>query len=103
MRTSPRLESGPIRGTIFGHSFSEALSSFDITETGNLTNKTTIAEFGTGTLPDDLAFDADGGLCVTSIVSDRIIRVAAGGPGELVSRTTTRRRLTGLTQHFRPG
>jgi sugar lactone lactonase YvrE len=39
----------------------------------------TFAQFGSGVFPDGMAFDAEGGLWVTSIVSNRLIRIAPDG------------------------
>jgi hypothetical protein len=43
-----------------------------------------VAVFGKGTFPDGLAFDAAGGVWVTSIVSNRVIRVGPDGAQQLV-------------------
>ena len=64
--------------------FGRRIACFDIVEGGGLTGKRTIAEFGEGTFPDGLALDAEGGLWVTSIVSNRVIRVAPDGTQETV-------------------
>lgn len=42
-----------------------------------------VASFGPGTFPDGLAFDEAGGAWVVSIVSNRLIRVAADGSQSL--------------------
>lgn len=59
--------------------FSRKLVSYEISENGDLSNKTTVAEFGVGTFPDGLTFDTSGGIWITSIVSNRVIRVEADG------------------------
>lgn len=59
--------------------FQKRLSRFDIGPDGALSNKTTVAEFGHGTFPDGLTFDAEGGVWITSIVSNRVIRIAPDG------------------------
>ncbi len=59
--------------------FVKRLSCFDIAADGGLSNKTVVAEFGDGTFPDGLVFDAEAGVWITSIVSNRVIRVAADG------------------------
>ncbi|MEP3247479.1 MAG: SMP-30/gluconolactonase/LRE family protein [Sneathiella sp.] len=64
--------------------FAQQLIRFDISENGDLTNKTTIAKFGTGTFPDGMTFDVDGGLWITSIVSNRVIRIAPDGTQTLM-------------------
>lgn len=59
--------------------FARRLTRFDVAPDGTLTNRTTVAEFGPGTFPDGLTFDAEGGIWITSIVSNRLIRVAPDG------------------------
>jgi sugar lactone lactonase YvrE len=48
---------------------------YDVTADGTLSNPSRLA-YGPGTFPDGLAFDAEGGLWVTSVISNRLIRVA---------------------------
>ena len=75
----------PISGQLYvNETFARRLSRFDIGEDGSLSNKTTIAEFGAGTFPDGLTFDAEGGIWITSIVSNRVIRVGADGRQEVI-------------------
>ncbi len=57
---------------------------FDVAADGALSNKQTITEYGAGTFPDGLTFDAEGGFWITSIVSNRVIRVDREGRQELV-------------------
>nr|WP_309402166.1 SMP-30/gluconolactonase/LRE family protein [Aminobacter niigataensis]WMD00103.1 SMP-30/gluconolactonase/LRE family protein [Aminobacter niigataensis] len=42
---------------------------------GNLGAREIVAEFGAGTFPDGLAFDVEGSVWVTSVVSNRLFRV----------------------------
>ncbi len=62
--------------------FARRLTAFDVDE-DRLTNRRTVARFGAGTFPDGLAQAADGSLIVTSIVSNRVLRVAPDGGVEL--------------------
>ena len=39
----------------------------------------TVAEFGTGTFPDGFEFDAEGGIWIASVVSNRLLRIAPDG------------------------
>ncbi len=64
--------------------FGRRLVSFDIAQNGDLSNKTTITEFGHGVFPDGLTFDCEGGVWVTSIISNRVIRVAPDGTQEVM-------------------
>lgn len=60
------------------------ISRFPVSDSGDLGKRQTFAEFGHGTLPDGLAFDEEGHLWVTSIVSNRLIRVDPTGSWEIV-------------------
>ena len=64
--------------------FGRRMTRFRVTSSGGLTEKTTITEFGPGTFPDGLAFDSEGCIWVTSIVSNRVIRVDPSGAQEIV-------------------
>ena len=67
-------------GTLYvNETFRRVLSAFPIHADGTLGTRREIARFGAGTFPDGLALDAEGGLWVTSIVSNRVIRVAPDG------------------------
>ncbi len=72
------------RRLFVNETFARRLSAFDIAANGDLSNRTTIAEFGRGTFPDGLVFDAAGGVWITSIVSNRVIRIAPDGAHQLV-------------------
>jgi hypothetical protein len=43
-----------------------------------------VATFEKGTFPDGLAFDAEGGVWIASIVSNRLIRVAPDGSQQII-------------------
>lgn len=64
--------------------FARRLTAFTIGADGGLSERETIAEFGPGTFPDGLTFDAEGGVWITSIVSNRVIRVAPDGRQEIL-------------------
>lgn len=59
--------------------FARRLTRFPIRQDGSLGERETAAVFGAGTFPDGLAQDAQGAFWVTSIVSNRLIRVTPGG------------------------
>ena len=59
--------------------FGRRLSRFPLREDGTLGAKEVVTTFGHGTYPDGLALDANGDLWITSIVSNRVIRVAQDG------------------------
>jgi sugar lactone lactonase YvrE len=64
--------------------FARRLSRFPLRESGDLGPKETVTTFGHGTYPDGLSFDAQGGVWITSIVSNRVIRVAQDGSQTLM-------------------
>ncbi len=59
--------------------FSRRLSRFAVDANGDLTDKQVVCEFGSGVFPDGLAFDVEGGVWISSIVSNRLIRVLPSG------------------------
>lgn len=59
--------------------FARRLSRFPILPDGRLGARQVVTEFGAGDFPDGLVHDAVGNLWVTSIVSNRLIRVDAAG------------------------
>ena len=62
--------------------FGRRLSAFDVGEDGTLTRRRVLSRFGPGTFPDGLALDVEGGLWITSPVSNRIVRLAPDGAAE---------------------
>jgi hypothetical protein len=64
--------------------FARRLTRFRIAADGSLHNREVVAVFGAGTFPDGLALDAEGGVWIVSIVSNRVIRLDPHGRQELV-------------------
>ena len=64
--------------------FVRRLSRFALRADGELGPRETVTEFGDGTFPDGVAFDVEGNAWITSIVSNRVIRVGPDGSQELV-------------------
>ncbi len=64
--------------------FARRLTRFRINRYGDLSERSVVTEFGPGTFPDGLAFDLEEHLWVTSIVSNRVIRVAPDGAQTLI-------------------
>lgn len=64
--------------------FGRKLSRFRVGADGSLHEKEVVTTFGHGTYPDGLAFDADGRVWITSIVSNRVLRVAPDGATTLI-------------------
>ncbi len=59
--------------------FGRRLSRFRIADDGALQARETVTAFGPGTFPDGLTFDAQGGIWITSIVSNRILYIEPAG------------------------
>lgn len=64
--------------------FGRRLTRFDLSDDGSLSNPHVLTTFTSGTYPDGLAQDDAGDLWVTSIVSNRIIKVSANGEQQMV-------------------
>jgi sugar lactone lactonase YvrE len=57
---------------------------FPIRADGSLGRRETVTEYGHGVYPDGLAFDAEGAVWMTSVLSNRLIRVAADGTQQVL-------------------
>jgi sugar lactone lactonase YvrE len=64
--------------------FGRKLTRFRVSPDGSLSGRETVAAFGRGTFPDGLAFDAEGGIWITSLVSNRVICVRPDGSQRLM-------------------
>lgn len=64
--------------------FTRKLSRFPVQPDGSLGAKEVVAIFGAGTYPDGLTFDSEGGIWITSIVSNRVIRIDRDGSQEII-------------------
>jgi len=63
-----------VNETFVGHT-----TKFDINASGSLSNRQILATYEPGTYPDGIALDSDGGLWITSVVSNRIQHVTTEG------------------------
>lgn len=59
--------------------YGRRLTRFRVGADGTLSGREVVTTFGAGTFPDGLAFDAEGAVWVTSVVSNRLIRVTPDG------------------------
>ncbi|WP_426415209.1 SMP-30/gluconolactonase/LRE family protein [Aestuariirhabdus sp. LZHN29] len=64
--------------------FSRELLRYRIGPDNSLNDRTCIFRFGAGTFPDGLTQDSNGDFWITSIVSNRVLRVSADGHSEIV-------------------
>jgi sugar lactone lactonase YvrE len=83
--------------------FGRRLTRFRIGADGSLDNRETVARFGAGTYPDGLSFDAEGGIWITSIVSNRVIRVDRDGSQQLILEDCDPAHLERCEQAFASG
>jgi hypothetical protein len=60
------------------------LSRFAIRAGGELGPRETVAEFGDGIFPDGFEFDAEGGIWIASVVSNRLLRLAPDGAQSVI-------------------
>ena len=60
------------------------LSRFRLRVDARLCPRETVATFGRGTFPDSLTLDEAGGAWITSVVSNRVLRVTPDGATHLV-------------------
>lgn len=60
------------------------LSRFALGPNSTLGPREVVAEFGVGTYPDGLAFDVEGGVWITSVVSNRLFRILPNGSQHLM-------------------
>ena len=64
--------------------FGRRLSRFPLRSDGSLGPKEVVTTFGKGTFPDGLTFDCEGHVWVTSIVSNRVLRIGPDGSQQAV-------------------
>lgn len=83
--------------------FGRRTSVFTVRADGSLADRRTFATYVAGTFPDGLAFDAEGGIWITSIVSNRIVRVGADGDQKLVAEDCDDGRLQDVEAAFQNG
>lgn len=75
----------PVTGHLYvNETFTRKLTRFEVAVDGSLSDKTTVTEFGYGEFPDGLTFDEDGGVWITSIISNKVIRVSADDSKEVI-------------------
>jgi sugar lactone lactonase YvrE len=83
--------------------FARRTTRFRIQRDGSLTHRETAATYGAGTFPDGLALDAGGGLWITSIVSNRLIRVDPSGHQDRVLEDAEPEHIHEVEEAFQAG
>jgi sugar lactone lactonase YvrE len=83
--------------------FGRRLSRFRVEPDGSLSGRQTVAEFGPGTFPDGLTMDVEGGIWITSIVSNRVIRIDPRGDQHVVLEDLDPEHVATVEKAFRDG
>jgi sugar lactone lactonase YvrE len=83
--------------------FARRLIRFDIAPDGSLSGRRVIAEFGPGTWPDGIALDVEGAVWVTSVVSNRVLRVTRDGKIQLLLEDADPEHLAWVESAYRAG
>jgi sugar lactone lactonase YvrE len=78
-------------------------SRFPIRADGSLGPREVFSQYGAGTWPDGLAFDAEGGVWIVSVVSNRVIRTALDGTQHLILEDVDAAKLQECEQAFQDG
>ncbi|MEH6405433.1 MAG: SMP-30/gluconolactonase/LRE family protein [Sneathiella sp.] len=73
---------------VVAETFARRITQFDLMANGDLKNTRTFAQFGRGDFPDGCRFDQAGHLWMTSIVSNRLYRIAPDGTSVLILEDT---------------
>jgi sugar lactone lactonase YvrE len=82
--------------------FARRLSAFDVSG-AELSNRRVVAGFGPGDFPDGMAEAADGSLFLTSIVSNRILRISPEGAVERLLEDVDKDHLAEVEAAFQEG
>jgi len=83
--------------------FGRKLTRFRLASDGSLSGRETVTTFGRGTFPDGLALDAEGGIWIASIVSNRVIRVRPDGSQQLILEDADEAHVDWAEEAFRNG
>jgi sugar lactone lactonase YvrE len=83
--------------------FARRLTRFRLGSDGSLAGRETVTTFGKGTFPDGISFDAEGGIWITSIVSNRVIRVLPDGSQQMVLEDADETHLAWVEEAFQNG
>ncbi|WP_050470117.1 SMP-30/gluconolactonase/LRE family protein [Herbaspirillum chlorophenolicum] len=78
-------------------------SRFPIRADGSLGRKEVFAQYGAGTFPDGFTFDAEGGVWIVSVVSNRVIRATPDGKQHTVIQDADPAWLEQVEQAFEDG
>ena len=83
--------------------FARQITAFSVGSHGQLGNRRVVARFGAGTFPDGLCLSMDGSLWVSSIISNRIIRILPSGQQEILLEDSEEDHLTEVERAYAAG
>ncbi len=83
--------------------FAKKVSSFDIGKNGMLVNKNILTHFGFGEFPDGLTLDSEGFFWVTSIFSNKIIRVSPNGNQKIILQDSDLKYVNSIEAAYKKG
>jgi len=83
--------------------FGRRLTRFVVSPIGELLDRTTVSGFGPGTFPDGLTLDAEGGFWITSVFSNRIIRILPSGESRIVFEDCDQSYIGDIEEKFMSG
>ena len=83
--------------------FARCTSRFEIRTDGSLGPKEVFAQYGAGTFPDGLTFDAEGAVWIVSVVSNRVIRTTLNGKQHIILEDFDPAMLTAVEAAFQDG
>lgn len=83
--------------------FARRLTRFRLGKEGSLGGREIITTFGKGTFPDGLSFDVEGGVWITSIVSNRVIRVSPEGSQQMIVEDADEAHIDWVEKEFQTG
>lgn len=78
-------------------------SRFAIRDDGSLGRREVFAQYGAGTFPDGFTFDAEGGIWIVSVVSNRVIRATPDGQQHTILEDVDRVWLDEVERRFQNG
>ena len=83
--------------------FGRKISYFEIGKNGFLSNKKVLTNFGFGEFPDGLTLDSEGCFWVTSIFSNKLIRVFPNGEKKIILEDSDTDHLNLIEESFKKG
>lgn len=83
--------------------FTRETSRFPVEASGALGPREVVARYGDGMYPDGLTLDVEGGLWITSIISNTVMRIAPNGKRTIVLQDRDEEFVTTVERRYRNG